>query len=228
MKNKKTVLPLLEVIKSGRRVGSFYIQRARTVVGSGRKAQVRLRSSRAQAEHLVIEVLERAYLEAVNAAKDPEMRHNGESFERVRLGEGSVIELGRLSFRLTYVPKLEGGKVPGRASLDTPPPTVSGDGEPSAAANTVAWVEAALKEKADRGEEAKPVADDAPPRKTDRLAPLAPAVPAAPATPPASPVPAVVRPGSRHEHGRRRDQSRGVQVERWMFEARRCGAQCTS
>ncbi len=193
-KKKKTVLPLLEVLKSGRRVGSFYIQRARTVVGSGRKAQVRLKSSRAQDEHLVIEVVERSYLEAVNAAKDPEMRHNGESFERVRLKEGSVIELGRLSFRLTYVPKLEGAPSGKRPSLDTPMPSISGDGEPSQAANTVAWVEAALKEKTGKGDEPRPSVEDEGPKKTDKIAPPpatpAPAPAPAPEKTPAQPAPA--------------------------------------
>ncbi len=102
---KRKVIPKLEIHKRGKLVDSFLLNTPRLVIGSAPGAHIRLRSAEVETEHLVIELVNRRFLEAVNVAGDPHLRHQGEGFERVRLGKGSVITLGPLAFKLVFVPR---------------------------------------------------------------------------------------------------------------------------
>ena len=177
MKRKRTVLPLLEVFKGDSKVGAFYIQSARTVVGSREGAHVRLHSSRIQPEHLVFEVVDKRFIEAVNLADDSRVSHLGAPFDRVRLVEGSVIRLGKLEFRLRYVPKLESQSGDSESADGEARPVVSAT-QAAPSASTSAWVQAAMRDREARD------SDESSLQATAKLTP-APARP-----PPAQPTPA--------------------------------------
>ncbi|MDP7114047.1 MAG: FHA domain-containing protein, partial [Myxococcota bacterium] len=102
---KRKVIPKLEIHKRGQLVDSFLLNTPRLVIGSAPGAHIRLRSAEVETEHLVIELVNRRFLEAVNVAGDPHLRHQGDAFERVQLGRGSVITLGPLAFKLVFVPR---------------------------------------------------------------------------------------------------------------------------
>ncbi len=118
MTGKRKVIPKLEIHKRGKLVDSFLLNTPRLVIGSAPGAHIRLRSAEIETEHLVIELVNRRFLEAVNVAGDPHLRHQGESFERVRLGRGSVITLGPLAFKLVFVPR----EVRGEPRAEAPRP----------------------------------------------------------------------------------------------------------
>ena len=103
MAKSRKVTPKIEILKKGKVLNSFLLNRTRLVIGSAPGAHVRLKAEHISPEHLVIELVNRRYLEAVNITGDPHMRHQGESFERVRLAKGSTVTLGKLAFRLTFV-----------------------------------------------------------------------------------------------------------------------------
>ena len=127
MTTKRKVIPKLEIHKRGRLVDSFLLNTPRLVIGSAPGAHIRLRSAEIETEHLVIELVNRRFLEAVNVAGDPHLRHQGDSFERVRLGRGSVITLGPLAFKLVFVPR--------EVEAPTPEPEATPAAPPAAAAS---------------------------------------------------------------------------------------------
>lgn len=144
---KRKVLPLIEVMKGDREVGSFYVQAVRTVVGSDERAQVRLHSSSVEPEHMAIEVVGGRYLEAVNLAGDSRLLHDGQPFDRVRLVDGSAVELGKVTFRVRYVPKLE---APGTAAQSIDEAPDGSDASQPQTRTTTAWVEAAIRDKKEK------------------------------------------------------------------------------
>ena len=179
MKRKRKVLPLIEVMKGDREVGAFYVQAIRTIVGSDDRAQVRLHSSRVEPQHMAIEVVDGRYLEAVNLTEDDRLLHDGQPFDRVRLLDGSQITLGKVTFRVRYVPKLE-APAAGAKSVDEEP--AASDAPETASRATTAWVEAAIRER----DEKEPQADEPVAGSTAKLAPPTarePAPQSAPATP---------------------------------------------
>ena len=103
MAKSRKVTPKIEILKKGKVLNSFLLNRTRLVIGSAPGAHVRLKAEHVSPEHLVIELVNRRFLEAVNVAGDPHLRHQGEAFERVRLAKGSTVTLGKLAFRLTFV-----------------------------------------------------------------------------------------------------------------------------
>jgi len=133
MTSKRKVIPKLEIHKRGRLVDSFLLNTPRLVIGSAPGAHIRLRSAEIETEHLVIELVNRRFLEAVNVAGDPHLRHQGDSFERVRLGRGSVITLGPLAFKLVFVPRGASPPAPEPAPA-APPPEPIATPTPAAAA----------------------------------------------------------------------------------------------
>jgi len=107
MATNQKVTPKIEILRNNEVINGFLLNRTRLVIGSAPGAHVRLKAPHIQPEHLVIELVNRRYLEAVNVSGDPHLRHQGEVFERVRLHKGSTITLGRLCFRLAFVPQAE-------------------------------------------------------------------------------------------------------------------------
>jgi len=103
MAKSRKVTPKIEILKKGKVFNSFLLNRTRLVIGSAPGAHVRLKAAHINPEHLVIELVNRRFLEAVNVSGDPHLRHEGGAFERVRLVKGSTITLGKLAFRLTFV-----------------------------------------------------------------------------------------------------------------------------
>ncbi len=103
MAKSRKVTPKIEILKKGKVLNSFLLNRTRLVIGSAPGAHVRIKAEHINPEHLVVELVNRRYLEAVNVSGDPHLRHEGEGFERVRLVKGSTITLGNLAFRLAFV-----------------------------------------------------------------------------------------------------------------------------
>jgi hypothetical protein len=103
MAKSRKVTPKIEILKKGKVLNTFLLNRTRLVIGSAPGAHVRIKADHINPEHLVVELVNRRYLEAVNVSGDPHLRHEGEGFERVRLVQGSTITLGNLAFRLAFV-----------------------------------------------------------------------------------------------------------------------------
>ena len=103
MAKSRKVTPKIEILKKGKVLNSFLLNRTRLVIGSAPGAHVRIKAEHINPEHLVVELVNRRYLEAVNVSGDPHLRHEGEGFERIRLVQGSTITLGNLAFRLAFV-----------------------------------------------------------------------------------------------------------------------------
>jgi len=99
----KVVVPRIDIFKDGAPLHSFVLTVPRLVVGSAPDASVRLAREGIQPEHLVIQLVEGRYLEAVNVAGDPSVQVFGKPFERVKLGHGTDISLFEYVFRLVYI-----------------------------------------------------------------------------------------------------------------------------
>jgi len=96
--------PTIEILKKGALIKAFPLGVSRLVVGSGAKANIRLRSAAIRPEHLAIELVERRFLQVVNLAGDPELTCDGQPFETCRLRNGSEVQLGDVMFRLRLEP----------------------------------------------------------------------------------------------------------------------------
>ena len=120
---QRTVVPHIDILHDGKVLQSIVLTQARVVVGASPNADIQLNLPRVQAQHFSIQIAEGRYLEAINLALDPYLKHWGEPFQRIKLGHGSEIDLFGYIFKITYVEQ------------DVPtPPRVSADEEPAAAA----------------------------------------------------------------------------------------------